>query len=199
MLGLLIKEINMSHSKILYISNAMLTFSYYLRESVNTVIESEFESVIHIICLSIFGSFPVLFLSFESNNKQDKYFACLPYDRFQYVLSKYILATLMPFVFILLGLLLFKGIDIFLCLIIFLPLFSMPLYYHRGGKQGASNTILLTMLCDVLLVVLKILLPERFNNMYISIQGVPIFLVALASLWFCSFLLSVHFYKKRDI
>ncbi len=198
MRGLLIKEFNMSSSKNFLITNLFMGISYYLWESVDYN-SPEILSILRTITICVISSHTVIALSSESNNKHDKCFACLPYDRFQYVLSKYIIAALMPFVYVLFGLLFIKEIDFFLSIIIFIPLFSMPLYYHRGGKQGASYSILLIIFCDTLLVGLKMFLRERFNNIYIPIQGVPIFLAILATLCICTFLLSVHFFKKRDI
>lgn len=149
----------------------------------------------------IWFSMSTFAFAFESNNKHGQYFICLPYSRTQLVLAKYIIAFLMPCCLVLLDFIFFGRQISFFSVIVTVPLLvSMPVYYClRGGKKGLSNSQAVSLVSTLLLVGTEHVFREKLSSAYILNQGAPILLVALALLWICSLLLSVHLYKKRDI
>lgn len=194
MKGLLIKEINMYDNKFWLFFEIFLTVISYLG-----VLAGSDNKVLTFRALFI-NLIALVNLSSETENKHDKYFGCMPYDRFQFVLAKYIIVFSVPCILLIMDFCFLGSQVSFYALVISLPLtISLPLYYWHGGKKGASNSIGFVILSTAFLMVVKYLFGEYTEASFIFNEGVAILFVILALLCICSFLLSVHLFKKRDI
>ena len=145
-------------------------------------------------------------LNNENKNKGDCYFAALPFSRTQLTLIKYMSPLFIMFITVALGVVGYclGDSDVFLVAgLLIIPLVSLllllPIYYWLGGVKGARICTLAIISCATIFSVVFASLLDYIELTFIFNEGFPILLVMLAILYFCSFLLSVHFYKKRDI
>ncbi len=206
MIALIKREFNM------FMSNRTIIFSIcgLLILAINNdivIVSGSVNTAIRCFLFSWYFIEPTLIcLNNENKNKGDCYFAALPFSRTQLTLVKYLYFFLTTVIFIVLG-----TINYYLCIpglsvmvsffvVPLVPLLiSLPIYYWLGGVKGTRCCTLTVILGVILFSVINSLLSDYIKSAFVFNKGFPVLLLVISVAFICSFLLSVHLYKKRDI